>query len=45
VSQVDEHAVVGCGQFGVGEPAQHGGGHVGEDDPLGAQVIGFVNVL
>src|SRR5690348_16372809 len=34
VSEVDGHAVVGCGQFGVREPAGHGGGHVSEHDPL-----------
>jgi len=42
VSEVDDHAVVGCRLVGVGEPAQHVSRHVGEDDPLrpdGAEVL------
>jgi hypothetical protein len=37
-SEVDGHAVVGCGRFGVGEPAEHVGGHVGEHDPVCADL-------
>ncbi len=37
-SQVDGHAVVRCGQFGTGEPAERAGGHVGEHDPLSADL-------
>ena len=34
MSEVDDHAVVGSGQFGVGEPTEHAGRHVSEHDPL-----------
>lgn len=33
-SEIDDHAVEGCGQFGFGESAEHGGRHMGEHDPF-----------
>jgi SAM-dependent methyltransferase len=38
-SDVDGHAVVGGGELGLGEPAEHGRGHVGKDDMLRVKIV------
>lgn len=37
MSEIDDHAVIGCVVYGVGEPGQHGSRHAGEYDPLSSE--------